>query len=79
MIIIHNLLKTLDLQLPMPERTRIKQSIKENWSIRELSIQKETSLFLRLAASKDKDSVLKLAQKGQTIEKSEDIIKPQVL
>ncbi len=56
-----------------------KQSIKENWSIRELRRQKETSLFLRLATSKDKDKILELAQKGQIIEKSEDIIKPHVL
>ena len=56
-----------------------KQSIKENWSIRELRRQKETSLFLRLATSKDKDKILELTQKGQIIEKSEDIIKPHVL
>jgi len=56
-----------------------KQSIKENWSIRELRRQKETSLFLRLATSKDKDKILELAIKGQLIEKSEDIIKPHVL
>ncbi len=56
-----------------------KQSIRENWSIRELRRQKETSLFLRLATSKDKDSIIELAKNGQVIEKSEDIIKPHVL
>lgn len=55
------------------------QSIKENWSIRELRRQKETSLFLRLAMSKDKAGIMGLAKKGQLIEKSEDIIKPHVL
>ncbi len=56
-----------------------KQSIKENWSIRELRRQKETSLFLRLASNKDKDKILELAKQGQIIEKSEDIIKNNVL
>lgn len=55
------------------------QSIKENWSIRELRRQKETSLFLRLAMSKDKAGIMALAKKGQVIEKSEDIVKPHVL
>lgn len=33
----------------------------EKWSIRELQRQKRTSLFLRLAASKDKEGILRLA------------------
>jgi predicted nuclease of restriction endonuclease-like (RecB) superfamily len=47
----------------------------ENWSVRELKRQKESGLFLRLAVSKDKDKVLKLARKGQIIENPEDIVK----
>lgn len=35
-----------------------KQSLLENWSIPELMRQKKSSLFLRLAASKDKDELL---------------------
>jgi len=57
-----------------------KQCIKENWSVRELRRQINSMLFERLALSKDKKSVLKLAQKGQIIEKEEDIIKdPYIL
>lgn len=57
-----------------------KQSLLENWSIRELKRQKKSSLFMRLASSKNKKEVLKLAQKGQIVEKPEDIIKePYVL
>lgn len=41
-----------------------KQSILEKWSIPELKRQKKTSLFLRLAATKDKDSILQLAKRG---------------
>jgi predicted nuclease of restriction endonuclease-like (RecB) superfamily len=51
------------------------QNLLENWSVRELRRQKESGLFLRLAASKDKEKVLELARKGQIIENPEDIIK----
>jgi hypothetical protein len=43
-----------------------KQSLLENWSIPELIRQKKSSLFLRLAASKDKEGIQKLAKQGQT-------------
>jgi predicted nuclease of restriction endonuclease-like (RecB) superfamily len=56
------------------------QSIIENWSVRELIRQKSSSLFLRLAASKDKEGILKLAHQGQIIEKPADLIRePYVL
>ncbi|MCL2688618.1 MAG: PDDEXK nuclease domain-containing protein [Chitinispirillia bacterium] len=51
------------------------QNLLENWGIKELRRQKETGLFLRLAASKDKDKVLALSQKGQIIETPEDLVK----
>ena len=57
-----------------------KQSIIENWNVRELIRQKKASLFLRLAASKDKEGILKLAHQGQIIEKPADLIRePYVL
>ena len=52
-----------------------KQSIKENWSVRELKRQINSMLFERIALSKDKKGVLELAQKGQIIEKGKDIVK----
>lgn len=58
----------------------LKQCLKENWSIRELKRQKNSSLFQRLALSKNKEEISSLSSKGQIIEKSEDIIKdPYVL
>ncbi len=51
------------------------QCIIENWSIRELKRQKTTSLFLRLASGKNKSEILQLANKGQIIEKPEDLLK----
>ncbi len=57
-----------------------KQSILENWTVRELQRQKKTSLFLRIAASKDKEGILKLAQQGQITAKPGDIVRdPYVL
>ncbi len=56
------------------------QTVIEKWSIRELIRQKKASLFLRLAASKDKEGILQLSKEGQKIEKPEDIIRePYVL
>jgi len=51
------------------------QNLIENWSVRELKRQKDSGLFMRLALSKNKDEILKLAQHGQIIESPQDIIK----
>jgi predicted nuclease of restriction endonuclease-like (RecB) superfamily len=52
-----------------------KQNILENWSVPELRRQKNTGLFMRLGISKDKKEILRLAKKGQIIEKPSDIVK----
>jgi predicted nuclease of restriction endonuclease-like (RecB) superfamily len=52
-----------------------KQTEIENWSVRELKRQVQSSLFERLALSKDKKQVLDLAEKGQIIQTTKDIIK----
>jgi len=57
-----------------------KQAIIENWSTTELKRQKNSSLFLRLASSKDKEGIIELAKNGQIVQKPEDIIRePYVL
>ena len=48
---------------------------KQNWSIRWLQRQVNSSLYERLALSKDKDEVMRLATEGQVVEKPADIIK----
>jgi predicted nuclease of restriction endonuclease-like (RecB) superfamily len=54
--------------------------INNKWSVSELKRQVDSMLFERLALSKDKRKVKKLAKKGQIIEKPEDAIKdPYVL
>jgi len=56
------------------------ECIKNNWSARELERQKGSLLFERLALSKDKKGLMKLAQKGQELQTYRDVIKdPYVL
>lgn len=52
-----------------------KQCQHERWSVRELKRQMRSSLFERLALSKDKEGVLKLAKEGHLVENPEDLIK----
>ena len=51
------------------------QAIHEKWSVPELKRQKDSALFLRLAASKDKAGILKLAAQGQLIEQPADLLR----
>jgi predicted nuclease of restriction endonuclease-like (RecB) superfamily len=56
------------------------ECVKNNWSARELERQKGSLLFERLALSKDKKGLMKLARKGQELQAYEDMIKdPYVL
>jgi len=48
---------------------------KQQWSVRQLGRQVGSSLYERLALSRNKDEVMRLAHEGQTIEKPSDIIK----
>jgi predicted nuclease of restriction endonuclease-like (RecB) superfamily len=52
----------------------------EQWSLRELKRQFNSALYERLALSKDKDGVMKLAHEGQLITTPEEAIKdPYIL
>ena len=50
----------------------------QDWSVRQLKRQVGSSLYERLALSRDKEEVLRLAHEGQTLEKSSDIIKDPI-
>ncbi|TAK49526.1 MAG: DUF1016 domain-containing protein [Saprospiraceae bacterium] len=57
-----------------------KQAVRENWHVRELKRQKKSMLFHRLALSRDKEGILELSQRGQSLEKPEDLLRePYVL
>jgi len=51
------------------------EAIQNNWSLRELKRQVNSTLYERLLLSKDKEKVKELSVKGQIIEKPQDIIK----
>jgi len=56
------------------------EAAEEAWSIRVLQRQYNSSLYERLALSRDKEAVLKLATEGNVITKPADIVKqPTVL
>ena len=56
------------------------EAASEGWSLRELRRQFDSSLYERLAMSRDKESILALAREGQIIEKPEQFLKnPYVL
>lgn len=54
------------------------ESEQQQWSVRQLSRQVGSSLYERLALSRDKNAVMRLATEGQTIEKPADIIKDPI-
>jgi predicted nuclease of restriction endonuclease-like (RecB) superfamily len=52
-----------------------KQAIAEKWSVKELQRQKRTSLFLRLAAGKDREGILALARVGQIVTQPAELVR----
>ncbi|MBU0501747.1 MAG: DUF1016 family protein [Candidatus Margulisbacteria bacterium] len=56
------------------------EAISNNWTLPELNRQFNSGLYERLALSRDKEGVRKLAKEGQIISKQEDLLKePYVL
>ena len=56
------------------------EATSNSWSVRELERQISSSLYERLALSRDKKEIRRLSQNGQTVEKPSDVIKePLVL
>jgi len=56
------------------------EAVSQLWSVRQLQRQVGSSLYERLALSRDKDKVMALANEGQAVENSRDIFKtPYVL
>ena len=55
------------------------EAFKQQWSKRQLQRQIGSGLYERLALSRDKDEVMRLAMEGQVIEKPSDILKDPVV
>ena len=69
------------IKLPEAERKFYEiEAVKQNWSLRELERQFNSSLYERLALSRDKHRVKELSQKGHILTTPQDAIKePYVL
>jgi predicted nuclease of restriction endonuclease-like (RecB) superfamily len=65
----------LRIEDPLERSFYEKQAIREKWSVPELKRQKKTSLFLRLAAGKDKAAILHLAEEGRVIAQPADLLR----
>ncbi len=56
------------------------EAYNSNWSVRQLQREYNSSLYERLALSRDKEGVMKLSEQGHTVDKPMDILKnPLVL
>lgn len=73
-------LKLMRIDNPDERRFYEIEATNNNWSLRELERQFASSLYERLALSRDKQGILELSKKGQIIEKPQDLIKdPYIL
>ena len=55
------------------------EATREHWDVRWLGRQIHSSLYERLALSRDKDSVMQLATRGQTLERPSDVLKSPIV
>ena len=53
----------------------LNETINSRWSVRELQRQRDSLLYERLTLSADKNKVLELAEKGQVLSESKDLVK----
>lgn len=51
------------------------EAINSKWSVRELQRQRDSLLYERLTLSADKEKILELSEKGQTLKTSRDLVK----
>jgi predicted nuclease of restriction endonuclease-like (RecB) superfamily len=73
-------LKLMRIDNPEERRFYEIEAKENNWSLRELQRQFDSSLYERLQLSRDKDGIKALAKEGQIVESPKDVIKdPYVL
>lgn len=70
-----HIVELLKIDDPLERGFYEQQSANERWSVRELVRQKDSALFLRLAASRDKAGIQKLAAKGQVVDQPADLLR----
>lgn len=73
-------LKLMRISNPEERRFYEIEAIENKWSLRELERQFDSSLYERLALSRNKEEVLQLSKQGQIVEKPQDLLKdPYIL
>ena len=70
-----HVVELLKLDDPLERSFYEQQCAREKWAVRELQRQIKSSLFLRLAASRDKSQVLKLAAEGNIVSQPDDLLR----
>lgn len=70
-----HVVELLKIDDPLERGFYEQQTQLERWSVRELIRQKESALFLRLAASQDKAGILQLAAQGQIVTQPADLLR----
>jgi predicted nuclease of restriction endonuclease-like (RecB) superfamily len=70
-----HVIELLKIDDPLERGFYEKQTKTEHWSVRELKRQMDSGLFLRLAATKDKQGVIRLATQGQIVEQPADLLR----
>ena len=68
-------IELLKLDDPLERSFYEQQAIRDKWSVPELQRQKKSSLFLRLAAGKDKAAILRLSHEGQLVAQPADLLR----
>lgn len=70
-----HVVELLKLDDPLERSFYEQQCAREKWAVRELQRQIKSSLFLRLAASRDKADILKLASQGHIVSQPDDLLR----
>ena len=70
-----HVVELLKIEEPLERSFYEQHCVHERWSVRELMRQKDSALFLRLAASKDKAGILQLAAQGQLVEQPANLLR----
>ena len=70
-----HVVELLKIDDPLERSFYEQQAVRDKWAVRELQRQKKSSLFLRLAAGKDKDAILQLASQGLLVAQPGDILR----
>jgi predicted nuclease of restriction endonuclease-like (RecB) superfamily len=70
-----HVVELLKIDDPLERSFYEQQAAREKWAVRELQRQKNSSLFLRLAAGKDRQAILELAAQGQIVAQPADLLR----